>query len=293
MQQISEQFRVVEMDFRSREKLNKELEEELQNDILQILEIGHGSEGLYTEFDAEGDSDFLKLNFGGRNVDIKRSVLTKPHFGWNLFSGLFQKRWDRFHVRDKKGRIYVDMKEEWMRPSIDYMKYSDSSETCLSASNRSLVDIMRFFQIFDVDPPTDKIVLNGLIESSRIRGVHIATDDFRNEIADACFTVNDSALRYDLKLLYTLTSAEPVVRPIPENLDLRFKSFLILLEMKDGYSHAYTVLTNQQMTSQHHVEGQSSSGNICSVGDLFPLQCFRLFDGNGIVDIHLQTHQFL
>jgi hypothetical protein len=38
------------------------------------------------------DDDVLKINFGGKNLDIKRSVLTKPKFGWNLFSCLFHKR---------------------------------------------------------------------------------------------------------------------------------------------------------------------------------------------------------
>jgi hypothetical protein len=77
-------------------------------------------------FDWEGDNDLLKLNFGGRNLDIKRSVFSKPKFGWNLFSCLFEKRWDAFHVRDKTGRIYVDLREEWYRPLIEYMKYNDS-----------------------------------------------------------------------------------------------------------------------------------------------------------------------
>jgi hypothetical protein len=94
------------------------------------------SPGLQREgdVDREGNEDILKINFGGRNVDIKRFVLTRPHFGWNRFSCLFHKRWDRFHVRDNKGRIYVDLKEEWIRPLIDYMKYCDSSERCLSGS---------------------------------------------------------------------------------------------------------------------------------------------------------------
>jgi hypothetical protein len=59
-------------------------------------------------------------------------VLTKPKFGWNLFSRLFEKRWDAFHVRDKNGRIYVDLKEEWMRPLIDSKKYNETGEGPIS-----------------------------------------------------------------------------------------------------------------------------------------------------------------
>jgi hypothetical protein len=66
----------------------------------------------------EGNDDILKINFGGRNMDIKRSTLTKNNIGWNLFSCLFEKRWDGFHVRDREGRIYVDLKGKWLKPVI-------------------------------------------------------------------------------------------------------------------------------------------------------------------------------
>jgi hypothetical protein len=83
-------------------------------------------------FDWFGDDDLLKLNFGGKIVDVKRSVFTKPKFGWNLFSRLFEKGWDAFHVRDKNGRIYVDLKEDWMRPLIDSMKYNETGKAPIS-----------------------------------------------------------------------------------------------------------------------------------------------------------------
>jgi hypothetical protein len=98
---------------------------------LEVACLDYRAEG----FDWFDDDDLLELNFGGRNVDIKRSVLTKPKFGWNLFSRLFEKRWDAFHVRDKNGRIDVDLKEEWIRPLIDYMKYNANAEDTISPSN--------------------------------------------------------------------------------------------------------------------------------------------------------------
>jgi hypothetical protein len=73
-------------------------------------------------FDWKGDHDFLEINFAGKHVDIKRSFSSKPMFGRNFFSSLFQKKWDDYHVRDKTGRIYVDFKEEWLKPLLDSWK---------------------------------------------------------------------------------------------------------------------------------------------------------------------------
>jgi hypothetical protein len=291
MQQISEQFRVVEMDFRSREKLNKELKADLQKDLREILEIGYGLEGLQEEFDGDGDDDLLKLNFGGRNVDIKRSVLTKPRFGWNLFSCLFQKRWDGFHVRDRKGRIYVDLKEEWLRPLLDYMKYSDSSDRCLSGSNRSLVHIMGIFGmstsgIFCLSPYDSEVVLNGLVEVSRIKEMQRRGGALYRKIAKEVWRSQKCALCFDFNLIYSLASEDASIPPIPENLDLRFKSFLVLLEMKDGYSCAYTVCTNQVMSSQANTEERCVLGKICTVADFFPLK-FEIHYGH-VLEIQLK-----
>jgi hypothetical protein len=46
----------------------------------RVLTIYQFSETNFTDssFDWEGDNDLLKLNFGGRNLDIKRCVLSKP-----------------------------------------------------------------------------------------------------------------------------------------------------------------------------------------------------------------------
>jgi hypothetical protein len=118
--------------FKEAEKLFLEREEQitaqkgnLQERVRKIFEIGGETANLT---DTDGVDDLLKLNLGGNKLDIKRSVLTKPNFGWNLFSCLFHKRWDAFHVRDKTGRIYVDLKEEWLRPLINSMIYSNGSQ---------------------------------------------------------------------------------------------------------------------------------------------------------------------
>jgi hypothetical protein len=85
MLRISGQFLVVENDLNIREIEIAELRLDIKKDLLEIFKIGNGTESLQDEFDMEGDDDILKMNFGGRNIDIKRSVLTKPKFGWNLF----------------------------------------------------------------------------------------------------------------------------------------------------------------------------------------------------------------
>jgi hypothetical protein len=127
-EEIQDQFKETESYLASKRL-------ELIQKIIRIFEINESS-GLRPEgFNWHGNDELLKLNFGGRNVDIKRSVLTRPKFGWNLFSRLFEKRWDAFHVRDKNGRIYVDLKEEWMRPLIDYMKYNGTGTGPISSSN--------------------------------------------------------------------------------------------------------------------------------------------------------------
>jgi hypothetical protein len=82
--------------------------------------------------DKEGNDDILKINFAGEIVDIKRSVLTKSKFGWNLFSCLFEKRWDGFHVRDREGRIFVDLKGKWLKPLIHCFQQNDVNAVIIS-----------------------------------------------------------------------------------------------------------------------------------------------------------------
>jgi predicted DNA-binding ArsR family transcriptional regulator len=77
------------------EKLFQEQKQKLENtissqtwEILRIFELA-GISNCYAEaFDWEGDDEMLKINFGGKNLEIKRSCLTKPVIGWNLFSCL-------------------------------------------------------------------------------------------------------------------------------------------------------------------------------------------------------------
>jgi hypothetical protein len=103
------------------EALNKRI-----SDTLNLSECENSSQ------DKDENDDILKINFGGRNEDIKRSTLTKSNFGWNLFSCLFEKRWDRFHVRDRDGRIYVDLKGKWLKPLIYCFHQNDINGNIIS-----------------------------------------------------------------------------------------------------------------------------------------------------------------
>jgi hypothetical protein len=119
----------------------------------QIFEIC-GVDTKTNGFDSEGDNDLLNINFAGKIVRrIRRSVLTKPQFGCNYFSCLFQKRWDCFHPRDKDGSIYVDIEEEWLRPLLDYMIYYQTPLRSLKideAIDRYFFGIFSYFKLSDV-----------------------------------------------------------------------------------------------------------------------------------------------
>jgi hypothetical protein len=63
--------------FMDKERVLNEKKQELNAKVAAIYQF---SETNFTDssFDWEGDNDLLKLNFGGRNLDIKRCVLSKP-----------------------------------------------------------------------------------------------------------------------------------------------------------------------------------------------------------------------
>jgi hypothetical protein len=141
MEEIREQFAEVEADIEKDKKETAEIENEIKETLRELLKISESSSAIT----GEGHEDILKINFAGRNVDIKRSELRMKLVGWNLFSCLFKKRWDGYHVRDKNGRIYVDLKEDWLRPLIDFMKYEENnnSDSCINGANRYLMTVMR------------------------------------------------------------------------------------------------------------------------------------------------------
>jgi hypothetical protein len=60
---------------------------ELFVEVRKVFEI---TDTIIETDDLEGDDDMLDINFSGTIVrNIKRSFLTRPSFGWSLFSCLF------------------------------------------------------------------------------------------------------------------------------------------------------------------------------------------------------------
>ena len=73
-------------------------------------------------------SKFLKLNIGGKNVDLcSESTFTAviPLNELNLLASLLNGRWDQYLLKDKDGRIYLDMEPEWILPIFNYMRASN------------------------------------------------------------------------------------------------------------------------------------------------------------------------
>jgi hypothetical protein len=46
----------------------------------------------------------VRLNIGGQYLDIQRSTLQERNF----LTALFQPRWEKYLLKDKNGRIYLD-----------------------------------------------------------------------------------------------------------------------------------------------------------------------------------------
>jgi hypothetical protein len=55
------------------------------------------------------DHDIIKLNIGGKYIDIRYSVFKESCLRDTLFCEIFKKKWSKFLLKDrKKGRIYLD-----------------------------------------------------------------------------------------------------------------------------------------------------------------------------------------
>ena len=113
----------------------------------------------------DGDEDILDINFAGEVIQVKRSVLTKPYFGWNFFSCLFEKRWDSYHVRDKEGRMYVDLKYEWLKPFLEKLINPDGGLTFPNShyTTRSM-DLLELNSIFELKTTETELQISGFRE---------------------------------------------------------------------------------------------------------------------------------
>jgi hypothetical protein len=233
-----EPFEEIQNHFKEREDYLALKKLELKEKLTPILAISECTEYQNEEFDWFGDDDLLKLNFGGRNVDIKRSVLTKPKFGWNLFSRLFDKRWDAFHVRDKNGRIYVDLKEEWMRPLIDSMKYNETGEAPISPCNLYLRrSVSLFNESSEFTFPTLKFSINGQVVSGDGAAIFpslLLAFNLRNSYWDIYSYLKPQEAQFHLVYSSYFRTASP-----PKPMDMRFKTLAYIISTSDQPAFTY------------------------------------------------------
>eukprot|EP01040_Poterioochromonas_malhamensis_P010350 gene10350-11259_t len=73
--------------------------------------------------DYDGFNDRVRISLAGTIYEVKRGALVQdPAIGWNRLSCLFKKRWEKFLLCDKNGRIYFDYESEWMKPILQALK---------------------------------------------------------------------------------------------------------------------------------------------------------------------------
>jgi hypothetical protein len=222
-------FEEIQNHYKERENYLVSKKVELIQRLTPIFKLIECSDYTKEGFDWFGDDDLLKLNFGGKNVDIKRSVLTKPKIGWNLFSRLFDKRWDAFHVRDNNGRIYVDSKEEWMRPLIDYMKYNKTGEDPIL----SKLYLFRSIQLFNESgefkiPELQTFLINGC--SISIDGTKtIPSMIFDCILQHSYWDANLSSKPDEVQVQIIYSTDFSGTKTPPKPMDLRFKTLAYII----------------------------------------------------------------
>jgi hypothetical protein len=260
-----------ERELQDLEKERIHLQIETRLIVQRVFEVCGRTPCNLNEFDWEGDDDILKLNFAGNPIDIRRGILAKPQFGRNLFSCLFQKKWDEFHVRDNTGRIYVDWKGEWLTPLLDYMKSNhveSVATTDLLASNYFLIQIMRFFKmnhIFEVQSNKASLPIVGL-DNPKIH----TSDNLQEYVREKYLLFDPSCLRADFKSVYKHNS-KGESRPL-EDYDIRFKFFLFVMDANGKTKVGYT----RPRRIQSIDGGSSLPGKSRPFEDLFPIEASRL-----------------
>jgi hypothetical protein len=293
-ERMNRSWEEIQRQFQEKEILLASKKVELMERVIQIFEISGSSDYQTEGFDWFGYDDLLKLNFGGKNVDIKRSVLTKPQFGWNLFSRLFEKRWDAFHVRDTNGRIYVDLKEEWMRPLIDYMKYNETDNAHISPSNLYLCSSIQLFNEREefkcpklVYSITDSFVL---CDGTRVSPSLILPCKLRDSLWNIIYEIVVSQPHeVNFQFIYSTDFSGTCTQP--QSVDMRFKTFAYIVKtsLQEGYTFIFflNACGNNGPGKAIHVlvpEQKLRNNNLLSI---FPIP--HTYDGDRKGHIYLKT----
>eukprot|EP01040_Poterioochromonas_malhamensis_P010351 gene10351-11261_t len=92
----------------------------LNSAINTLNEISWGAKNKASAIDYDGFNERVRISLAGSFYEVKRSALVQdPAIGWNRLSCLFKKRWEKFLLCDKNGRIY---ESEWMKPILQALK---------------------------------------------------------------------------------------------------------------------------------------------------------------------------
>ncbi len=126
-------------------KLKTDIEngqDKLKNYINALNEISWGAKDE-TKVTDDRLNERVKISLAGTIYEVKRGALVQdPAIGWNRLSCVFKKRWEKFLLCDKNGRIYFDYESEWMKPILQALKGEvdivlDKSSNNVSAWNVS------------------------------------------------------------------------------------------------------------------------------------------------------------
>jgi hypothetical protein len=222
-----------ELEGKEREAQQKR--KELTENEKKIFEISGVNVSDEEKFDWKGKKDILKLNFRGTKCDIERQILTKWHYGWNLFACLFTKKWDQYHVRDQEGRIYIDIKYESVYPLIANLK--NNPRTINFVSNQLVNRTLKLFKmenVFDLQPATEsRFELTGLQHSSLLRGASYQQN--YTKLKEMVFQTFKESQNCNLELVesFDFCSSSEIKKAI-KSYDIRFKTLLILAKVRNG-----------------------------------------------------------
>jgi hypothetical protein len=222
-----------ELEGKEREAQQKR--KELRENEKKIFEISGVIVSDEETFDWKGKKDILKLNFRGTKCDIERQILTKWHYGWNLFACLFTKKWDHYHVRDQEGRIYIDIKYEAVHPLIANLKNNPRNINFVSNQlvNRTL-QLFNMDKVFDLQPATERrFEVTGWHHSSLLRG-----DTFQQnyvKLKEMLFQTFKESQHCHLELIesFDFCSSSDLKKSI-KSYDIQFKTLAILAKVRNG-----------------------------------------------------------
>ena len=68
------------------------------------------------------DSSILKLNVGGKDINVRKSSILPRTSPDSLFGILVSGRWDNYLTKDHHGRIFLDIDPEWFEVVINVLR---------------------------------------------------------------------------------------------------------------------------------------------------------------------------